>query len=110
VQPDVLIVCDRDKITEACIVGAPDFVCEVISPSTSSYDTGLKLEKYLSAGVREYWVIDPKERIIYTHVLTEENAYITKIYHEPEGVPISILEGLTVDTEYIFEDIFRLVK
>lgn len=65
VQPDVIIVCDRDKIIERCVYGAPDFVIEVLSKSTKKKDSFIKLNKYQNAGVREYWMIDPmKKRVI----------------------------------------------
>lgn len=59
VQPDVIIVCDRDKVINRCVYGAPDFVIEVLPKSTKKKDTVIKLNKYISAGVREYWMIDP---------------------------------------------------
>lgn len=65
VEPDVVILCDKDKFLNRVIYGAPDFVLEVISPSTSRKDYTLKLAKYENAGVREYWIVDPyKERIL----------------------------------------------
>jgi len=60
VEPDFIIVCDPKKIKEDCIYGAPDFVLEVLSPSTRSTDLTLKTEKYRHAGVREYWIADLK--------------------------------------------------
>ncbi len=67
VQPDVVVVCDRDKIINRCVYGAPDFVVEVLSPSSTKRDTAIKLRKYKEAGVREYWMIDPdKRKSLYT--------------------------------------------
>ena len=67
VQPDVIVVCDREKIQNRCIFGAPDFVAEVLSESTRKKDLVLKLNKYMTAGVREYWLVDPdrKKVIVY---------------------------------------------
>ena len=65
VEPDVVIVCDRDKIINRCIYGVPDFIIEVLSKSTKKKDSVIKLNKYLNAGVREYWMIDPmKKKVI----------------------------------------------
>ena len=65
VQPDVIVVCDRSRITERRIEGAPDFVMEVVSPSSVTLDYIKKAAKYEAAGVREYWIVDPlKERIL----------------------------------------------
>lgn len=71
VQPDVCVVCDRSKITRRGIDGAPDFVVEVFSPSTKMKDFLIKLGKYLRAGVREYWMVDPDQKTV-TKVLFEE--------------------------------------
>lgn len=65
VQPDITVVCDRDKLSggKRCI-GAPDWVIEVVSPSTKAQDYLIKLNKYQAAGVREYWIVDPiKKRV-----------------------------------------------
>lgn len=64
VQPDVFIVCDKSKITRARIVGAPDLIVEVLSPSNFLMDLVIKLTKYRTAGVREYWVVVPEERVV----------------------------------------------
>lgn len=58
VQPDVLVVCDRSKVKNRCVYGAPEFVAEILSESTRWKDSVLKLRKYREAGVREYWIID----------------------------------------------------
>lgn len=58
VQPDIVVLCDKKKNVERCIMGAPDFVVEVLSKSTRKKDMTMKLEKYRNAGVREYWMID----------------------------------------------------
>ncbi|MCD7763304.1 MAG: Uma2 family endonuclease [Lachnospiraceae bacterium] len=60
VQPDVVVICDRDKIIKRCIYGAPDLVVEILSDSTAYKDTVVKLCKYMLAGVREYWIVDLK--------------------------------------------------
>ena len=61
VQQDVLIVCDRNKFQNGRVFGAPDFLVEVLSPSTRKKDMYLKLFKYMNAGVREYWIVDPEK-------------------------------------------------
>ena len=62
VEPDILIVCDRNQITRRGIYGAPDFVIEILSESTKKKDSYLKLMKYQNAGVREYWLVDPEKK------------------------------------------------
>ena len=72
VQPDVLVVCNPDKIHEKLIVGAPDFVAEIVSPSSSGKDYYKKMAKYRQTGVREYWVIDPMKARVTVFGLEKE--------------------------------------
>ena len=65
VEPDISVVCDKDKLDERGCNGAPDFIIEIVSPGSRRIDYGVKLFKYRTAGVREYWIVDPeKNRII----------------------------------------------
>jgi Uma2 family endonuclease len=64
VQPDVLIVSDRKKMDTRGVRGAPDWVAEVLSPSTARHDQTIKLAAYERAGVREAWLIDPVDRTL----------------------------------------------
>ena len=66
VQPDVIVVCDRERITDRRVEGGPDFVMEVVSPSSEMKDYVKKAAKYEAAGVREYWIVDPIQRRILT--------------------------------------------
>ena len=70
VQPDVCVVCDRSIINHARIYGAPDFVVEVLSPSTKMKDILIKMRKYQNAGVREYWMVDSDAETV-TRILYE---------------------------------------
>lgn len=69
VQPDVLVVCDPSKLDERGCRGAPDLVIEVLSPSNADHDRVTKLELYERHGVREYWFVQPVERLVTTHHL-----------------------------------------
>lgn len=64
VQPDVLVVCDSSKLDRRGVRGAPDWVVEVLSPSTASHDQILKRKIYERHGVREYWLIHPVDRVL----------------------------------------------
>lgn len=91
VQPDIIIVCNREKLKERVYFGAPDYVLEVLSPSTRKKDIGLKTQKYIEAGVREYWVIDPRTRGLMVYDL--EGLGLPKVYGFDAKVPILISEG-----------------
>lgn len=107
VQPDVLIVCDKDKITRRCIMGAPDFVMEILSESTRSKDMYLKLRKYGAAGVREYWMADIERRKVVVYYFEKDSR--PAIYGMREKIPVGIFGGgLQIDfrmVEKALEDI-----
>ena len=64
VEPDISVVCDKDKLTDRGCTGAPDWIIEIVSPSNPGYDYIHKLNLYADAGVREYWIVDvEKDRI-----------------------------------------------
>lgn len=89
-QPDVLVVCDESKDTGKRIVGAPDLVIEILSPTTKSKDTGVKKRKYKEAGVREYWIIDLIARRI---TVCEFSINKTTLYGFDEKIPVGIFGG-----------------
>lgn len=90
-QPDFLIVCEKDRIREDRITGAPDFIVEVLSPSTRMRDGNLKLRKYMEAGVREYWIVDPERQKVITY--WSEEGYLPNIYSMEEEIPVKIYHG-----------------
>jgi Uma2 family endonuclease len=91
VQPDVMIVCDKNKITKSRIVGAPDFIAEVLSPTNIFMDTAIKLSKYEKAGVREYWVISPELEKVLVNVFERDEA--PKEYTFDDDIPVAIWNG-----------------
>ena len=108
VQPDVLVVCDKEKIKGFGIYGAPDFVLEILSRSTRKKDMGIKLEKYIEAGVREYWIIDPYKEILITYNFEDED-FVPCVYPLEGSVPVAITGGdLLIDLEPVAESIREL--
>ena len=91
VQPDVVILCDRDKAKKWGIFGSPDFVLEVISPATKKKDCMKKLGKYEKAGVREYWIVDPYQEVLLVYFFESESCPV--IYGLNQSVPIGIYDG-----------------
>lgn len=107
-QPDVLVVCDRDKIKGFGIYGAPDFILEILSKSTRKKDMTIKLGKYQEAGVLEYWIIDPYKSVLIVYDLQDEN-YIPAVYPIEGKVPVRITDGdLEIDLEPVAESIREL--
>jgi len=100
-QPDLLVVCDKNKITKGSVNGAPDLVIEILSPSNTHRDLFLKFQYYLKAGVREYWVIDPEEKKVHVHIY-ENGRYVCEVYEDNSVIPVAILPGLEIPLEDIW--------
>ncbi len=94
VEPDVIVVCDPDKLTERECKGAPDFLIEIVSPTSRKHDYSTKNSLYSDAGVREYWIVDPlKERTtIYRY---EEDAAPTIIPFS-DSITVGIYGDLSI--------------
>ncbi len=92
VQPDILVVCDRDKISSRGVYGAPDLVIEILSQASAKLDATVKLFKYLKGGVREYWIVDPGNRRIFVYRKVEDKVLL-ETYTFDDLVPVGIWEG-----------------
>ena len=120
--PDVLIICDKNKIKANWIDGAPDLVVEVLSPSTTINDRGIKKDVYERSGVKEYWIVDPAAKSIEVHYLKDGRLVLDHVYmiFPPEewermteeqraaarlSVKVSLYDDLLVDVREVFEDI-----
>ena len=111
VQPDVLIVCDRSKIINRCVYGAPDFILEVLSPSTKRKDMTIKLNKYINAGVKEYWMIDPDKQKLMVYDFREGDHMFPTIYGFDQKVAITVLdEPCEIDLKDLYEYIAFLYE
>lgn len=93
-EPDLIIVCDPDKMKEKGCYGAPDFVAEIVLPSTQSRDYLLKLNKYQAAGVREYWILDTGKKTIHVYNFTEQTK---STYGFEDKISLGVLENLEID-------------
>jgi len=103
VQPDVLVVCDEKKITDANIQGAPDLVVEVLSPSTALKDKREKKSLYERSGVREYVIIDPIMLYLESFVFKGKKYGESEIFGPQEVLPLKSLEGIAVSLWEVFE-------
>ncbi|MDR1042412.1 MAG: Uma2 family endonuclease [Clostridiales Family XIII bacterium] len=102
VQPDVIVVCDKSKIGDKSINGAPDLVVEILSPSSEQYDSGAKLDKYLESGVRECWVVNPEANTVRVYAIESKGGETGRVYREPDAIKTDILPGLTIPLAEIF--------
>ena len=104
VQPDMLVVSDRSKIDKGGIRGAPDLVIEILSPSSRAYDNYLKLNRYLKAGVRECWIVDPVENIVRVYQKNAAGKTMVEEYSEQDTVTVGIFPDLRISLAGIFAD------
>ena len=102
VQPDILVVCDKKKLENGkAVIGVPDFVIEILSPSNPQHDSVTKFNLYQEAGVREYWIVDPENKTVFAHTL-HGNRYFTRAYHNKGTVPVEIFEGCEINLSDVF--------
>lgn len=94
VEPDISVICDKDKITDKGCKGAPDWIIEIVSPSSKRMDYYIKLFQYRSAGVLEYWIVDyEKDRIT---VYNFENDEVEE-YTFSDTIPVGIYDDFEID-------------
>ena len=105
VQPDILFISrERERIlTHANVQGAPNLIVEILSPSSSTRDWRAKRELYASHGVREYWIVDPTNRIVSILLLQDGVLEIEQTHTEDETATSTVLDGFTVSLDSIFQ-------
>ncbi|MBR1599736.1 MAG: Uma2 family endonuclease [Lachnospiraceae bacterium] len=96
VEPDISVICDPCKLTDRGCTGAPDWIIEIVSPSNSSHDYVRKLNLYLDAGVREYWIVDPTTQRIFVYNL-DTDSFRVQTYTFNDTVKAGIYEDLEID-------------
>jgi Uma2 family endonuclease len=104
VQPDILFISrEREHIlTPANVQGAPDLIVEILSPSSSTRDWRAKRELYAAHGVREYWIIDPTNRIVSVMLLQDGVLQIEQTRTEDDTATSTVLDGFSVSLDSIF--------
>lgn len=95
VEPDISVICDPSKLDHRGCNGAPDWIIEIASPGTKRMDYGIKLFKYRSAGVREYWIVNPLTRIVNVYDLEKEE--LTDQYRFEDDIPVCIYQDFTIN-------------
>ncbi|GHU75216.1 hypothetical protein AGMMS49992_18730 [Clostridia bacterium] len=101
-RPDIAVVCDPSKIHDRRIVGVPDMIVEVLSPSNAGHDRKFKRRVYEKAGVAEYWIVDTKSRRIDV-LLLKDGAYVPTTYTRAQSIKVSTLDDCVIDLTYAFE-------
>jgi Uma2 family endonuclease len=94
-EPDISVICDPNKLTDKGCNGAPDWIIEIISPSTYENDYGIKLKQYMAAGVKEYWIVNPKAETIFIFRSNTPDLILYRTFSD--AVPSGIFEGFSID-------------
>ena len=103
VQPDIVVICDKNKLDDKGCKGAPDMIVEVLSPSSARLDTLVKFQKYQNAGVKEYWIVDPNIKTAVVHIL-KDGEYLTRVYSDTDIIPVHVLSGCEINMQEVFDE------
>ena len=105
VEPDISVVCDKDKLDKYGCKGAPDLVLEILSPSSLRHDRLIKLELYQRAGVREYWIVDPENKSV--QVFLRDGGGVLQpheVYSREAVAKVSVLNGCFIELCKVFPE------
>ena len=94
VEPDISVICDSNKLNDNGCVGAPDWIIEIVSPGSRQMDYFIKLFKYRTAGVREYWIVDPDKTTI---TVWNFQASDTTTYSFTDSIPVGLYPGFSIN-------------
>ena len=98
VEPDISVICAPEKLTDNGCTGAPDWIIEIVSPGSRRMDYFVKLFKYRTAGVREYWIVDPEKNRVTVYLFDSDN---TEEYSFSDTVKVGIYDDLEIDLSSI---------
>ncbi len=93
-EPDISVICDKDKITEKGCYGAPDWIIEIVSPGSRRMDYYIKLFQYRTAGVKEYWIVDYEKNIVMVYDFQNSDG---NDYTFSDIIPAGIYSDLAID-------------
>ena len=105
VEPDLSVICDRNKIDKQGCKGAPDLVIEILSPSTRRHDRIVKLGLYQRAGVREYWIVNPEDKTVQVMLRDSTGALrIHEDYGQEDTAKVNVLDGCFIELGKVFAE------
>ncbi|MEO6758906.1 MAG: Uma2 family endonuclease, partial [Saprospiraceae bacterium] len=105
VQPDICVVCDRERLDGRGCIGAPDLIVEILSPGNCRNEVRDKYELYQAGGVTEYWVVFPAEQVLQRYILNAEQLYQAQLPNvEGDVVDITFLPGFELAVGEIFQE------
>lgn len=102
-QPDLTIICDKEKLSKTGFCGVPEMVVEILSPTTAKSDRLLKFNTYEKFGVKEYWIVEPDTKLVSVFILQDNGRYgRIEVYTEDDKVKVSIFPDLFIDLKLVF--------
>lgn len=104
VEPDISVVCDRNKLDKNGCKGAPDLIIEILSPSTQRHDRLVKLDLYQRAGVREYWIVDPENQTVQVLLLSNSLLLPHEVYNKDGIAKVNVLDGCFIELCKVFSE------
>ena len=105
-QPDIVVVCDESKLRKTGYFGIPSLIIEISSPSTAKKDKILKFNKFEKAGVTEYWIVEPENKLINVFLLQENNRYgRPDIYSDEDKITVTTFPELIIDLKSVFANL-----
>ena len=102
VQPDLCVICDESKLDQRGCNGAPDLIIEIISPNNSKHDVSTKFKLYQEAEVKEYWIVDPHDKIVFIYTLIDGTYIGLKPFGEDEIIESPLFPDLLMSTDDVF--------
>jgi len=99
VQPDLLVLCDSSKLTDVGVVGGPDFIIEIQSPSTAFRDQVEKKVLYEKHGVKEYWIVNPETLEVFIYRLKNDRYGLPEPADLRNTTPVSLVPGLELQVK-----------
>lgn len=102
VQPDLCVICDKDKLDEKGCIGAPDLIVEILSPGNSKKEMGIKFDLYLENEVKEYWIVDPTAKTVLIYILHNNDFIGLKPFIEDDNIKSILFPELNFPLSQIF--------
>ena len=103
VQPDICVICDKNKIDNKGCNGSPELIIEILSPSNSKTDLKDKFALYQETGVQEYWIVYPEYQIIHQYFLEEERYVFKGVFTKDEKISPILFADLEIDLNEVFD-------
>ncbi len=103
VEPDISIICNKCKIDDKGCNGAPDMIIEIISPSSIKKDRFVKFNLYEKAGIREYWIVEPDQKLVSVFLLQKNERFSRpEMYTDEDSITVSIFPDLIINLSAVF--------